>query len=210
MWPWEHAIVGYIGYALFCHCYHHDSPSGLETLVVIFASVLPDLVDKPLAWQYGVFDSGYAIGHSVFFAIPFAVFGGLLARAVGRPRVGVGFAIGYLFHLPADVLPYSALGGPVQVERLLWPVAPTESVGEQEGLFEEFWRYFAGYRADLLSGAPSFEVLLGLGLGVVALVLWLYDGTPVLREIVVGTKRLVVAVATSVNRVANWTLRSRR
>ncbi len=192
MWPWEHAVVGYLAYSLCCHLFYRDSPNGLETVVVVFASVLPDLIDKPLAWEFGVFESGYALGHSIFFAVPLAIAVGTFARLAARPRVGVAFGLGYLLHLPADVLPLYVERGEFPVERILWPVAPVESGGHHHGFWETFTRMVGEYWAGLLAGDLSTYMWAQLGLMAVVFCVWLYDGAPVFRELLVGSKRLVL------------------
>ncbi|WP_255170223.1 metal-dependent hydrolase [Natrononativus amylolyticus] len=191
MWPWEHAVVGYLAYSLFCHLYYRESPGGLEALVVVFASVLPDLIDKPLAWEFGVFESGYALGHSVFFAVPLALLVGTGARLLGRPRVGVAFGVGYLLHLPADVLPAYAEAGHLPLERVLWPVAPVQADERRVGFTDRFAAMVGEYWHELLAGDPSTYMWAQLGLLLAATLLWLYDGAPVARELVVGSTRRV-------------------
>lgn len=193
MWPWEHAIVGYLVYSAFCHLYYRDSPGGLEAFTVVFASVLPDLIDKTLSWELGVFETGYALGHSVFFAVPLAIVGGAAARSWGRTRTGVALGLGYLFHLPADVVDGYVRGGILEFGILFWPV---RTVGSQEGgvgLVSEFLHFFGEYRSELLAGELSAYIWVQVGMGVAALLLWLADGAPVLRECIIGCKRLVVA-----------------
>ena len=192
MWPWEHAVVGYLAYSLCCHAYYRDSPDGLETVVVVFASVLPDLIDKPLAWEFGVFESGYALGHSIFFAIPLAMTVGVLTRLLDRPRVGIAFGLGYLLHLPADVLPLYVQRGEFPIERILWPVAPTEPGGPHHGFWETFTAMVGDYWDGLLAGELSTYMWFQLGLMAFVFALWLYDGAPVLRELVVGSRRLLL------------------
>lgn len=191
MWPWEHAIVGYVAYSVFAHVVYRDSPSGLEAFAVVFASVLPDLIDKPLAWEYGVFDSGYALGHSIFFAIPLSIVVGALAHRVGRSRAGLAFGIGYLLHLPSDVLDAYLRNGVAQYELMLWPVVTPQESGHEHGFLEYFMRLFGNYQNELLAGDLSTYLWAQLGLGAFAFVLWLYDGAPVLRECLVGTKRVL-------------------
>ena len=192
MWPWEHAIVGYVAYSLFCHLYYRDSPGGLEATAVVFASVLPDLIDKPLAWEFGVFESGYALGHSIFFAVPLAIVVGLLARWRGRPRAGLAFGVGYLLHLPADVYYPPLRGGSPAYDIVLWPVVTTGADGhghDHGGFVERFTDLFAGYQAELLSSDPSLYVLAQLPVGLFAFSLWLYDGAPIARELLARGKR---------------------
>ncbi|THE62896.1 metal-dependent hydrolase [Salinadaptatus halalkaliphilus] len=193
MWPWEHAIVGYLAYSLFAHLYYRASPNGLEAFAVVFASVLPDLIDKPLAWEYGVFETGYALGHSIFFAVPLSIAVGLLARRVGRGRAGVAFGVGYLLHLPADVLDTYVRGGQLAFNVMLWPVDPIEPGHghEHTDFLGEFTRLFGRYSQELLAGELSTYMWIQTGLAGLAVLVWLADGAPVLREFLRGFVRVV-------------------
>lgn len=188
MWPWEHVIVGYVAYSLFRHLFFQQSPTGRETLAVVFASLLPDLIDKPLAWQFGVFEGGYALGHSVFFAVPVSIVVGVLAWRFGAGRAGLAFAVSYLVHLPSDVVsPYFDYGD-LAWERILWPVRKSEGEYSQ-GLIDGFLEFFIPYLYELAAGDPSGYLLFQLSLMGCAFLLWVYDGMPVLREAVLGTHR---------------------
>ncbi|SFC24330.1 LexA-binding, inner membrane-associated putative hydrolase [Halobiforma haloterrestris] len=200
MWPWEHALVGYLAYSLCCHAFHRESPGGLEAFAVVVASVLPDLIDKPLAWEFGVFESGYALGHSIFVAVPLAIVVGSLARAWGRSRAGLAFGLGYLLHLPADVVDGYVRGGYLEFGIVLWPVAPVETppTAAPAGFLSEFSRLFAGYREQLLAGELSTYLWLQFGIVVLTALLWLYDGAPVARECLAGGKRTLVSLGSSI------------
>lgn len=191
MWPWEHAIVGYVAYSLFCHLYFRDSPGGLDAFAVVFASVLPDIIDKPLAWEFGVFESGYALGHSIFFAVPLAIVVGLLARSGGHTRVGIAFGVGYLLHLPADVLDGYTRGDEFTADILLWPVETGAGYDLDQGFLDQFTLLFTRYVGELFAGGLSTYIQVQLGLTAFAAVLWLYDGAPVLRECVHAVARLL-------------------
>ncbi len=191
MWPWEHAVVGYLAYSLFCHAVYRDSPGAAGTLVVVFASVLPDLIDKPLAWQYGVFETGYALGHSVFFAVPLAITVGWLARTVGRPRLGVAFGLGYLLHLPADVLPAYVTRGEFPIERILWPVRTAAPDSQRRDFLGQAAEMIVGYWQGIVAGELSTYEWGVFGLSAFVFALWLYDGAPVLRELLAAPWRLV-------------------
>ena len=186
MWPWEHVVVGYLAYSLFARTYYRQSPDALETIAVVFASLLPDLIDKPLAWEYGVFESGYALGHSVFFAVPLSLAVGLLARRVGRDRAGVAFGLGYLLHLPADVIPIYVRRGEWPIERVLWPVRSAPPDRGSAGFREQFLAMVGEYQRDLLAGELSSVEWVGLGLVAFTTLLWLADGAPVVRELLAG------------------------
>ena len=199
MWPWEHAVVGYLAYSLFSHLYYRESPGGLEAFAVVFASVLPDIIDKPLAWEYGIFDTGYALGHSIFFAIPLAIVGGVIARSFGRAKAGLAFAIGYLIHLPSDVLYHYVTGSTVGWELMLWPVQSAPPSGHSHDFTSYFSQLFSGYQEELLSGDLSTYLWVQLGVAIFTALLWLYDGAPVLRESLVGLKRVLVSVVRTVS-----------
>ncbi|WP_137290262.1 metal-dependent hydrolase [Natronorubrum halophilum] len=192
MWPWEHAIVGYLVYSLFCHTVYRDSPSGLEAFAVVFASVLPDIIDKPLAWEYGFFDTGYAVGHSIFFAVPLTIAVGLIARSTSRPRAGIAFGLGYLLHLPGDVVDGYLRGGVYQPELMLWPVETVGEIPSHGGFTDQFLQYFGRYWGELIAGNLSTYLRLQVGLAAFVALLWLYDGAPVLRELLLGCRRVVL------------------
>ncbi|QRV15175.1 metal-dependent hydrolase [Haloterrigena salifodinae] len=194
MWPWEHAIVAYLAYSTFCHAIYRDSPSGLEAIAVVFASVFPDLVDKLLAWEFGVFDAGYALGHSVFAAVPISIGIGLAARSIDRSRVGIAFALGYLLHLPADVFDSYVREGIFQPELMLWPVVVVQDHSVNQGFVEQFLLFFSRYRDELLTGDLTTYRWLQIGLAVFTALLWLYDGAPVLRNLLRGSRRLLLGV----------------
>ncbi|WP_408958627.1 metal-dependent hydrolase [Natrinema sp. 74] len=191
MWPWEHAIVGYLAYSVCCHLVFRDSPSGLEAFTVVLASTLPDLIDKPLAWEFGVFDAGYAIGHSVFFLVPLSITVGTVTAMAGRPRTGLAFTVGSLLHPPADLLYSYVSQGIVQFELMLWPVETVAGRPPSRGFLESFETLFGRYLSTLLAGDVSTYVWTQFGLAAFAFSLWLYDGAPVLRQCLLGGKRLL-------------------
>ncbi|AGB32079.1 hypothetical protein C488_07902 [Natrinema pellirubrum DSM 15624] len=190
MWPWEHAIIGYLSYSLVCHLVFRTSPGGPDAFAVVFASVLPDLIDKPLAWEFGVFEAGYAIGHSLFFAVPLSILVGTIARRVGHPRIAFAFPIGYFLHLPGDILYSYASEGVVYVEIVLWPIAVVPGDSARRGFFEAFELLFGRYVQTLLTGDVSTYVWIQFGLAGLAFLVWLSDGLPVLRDLWIGCRRI--------------------
>lgn len=192
MWPWEHVIVGYVAYSLFSHLAYRRGPNGVATLAVVFAALLPDLVDKTLSWQFGVFPGGYAIGHSVFVAVPVSILVGAIAHRYGRSRAGFAFAIGYLLHLPGDLLPDYPQYGRLPTERILWPIEQAEG-NHGQGLIDGFFELFVPYAYQMITLDPSPELIFQLGLIGCAFLLWVYDGMPLLRELVVSTRRRVIS-----------------
>lgn len=186
MMPWEHAIVGYIGFSILVRFGPRGPPTAVETAAVLVASLLPDLIDKPLAWQFNIFASGHAIGHSVFFALPLVALFLAFAHRRGSSRTGVAFGVGYLFHLLADVVPQSIRRGESLVDRLLWPLEQDGSgydAGFGAELTENLTAYFGWMAEQIASGDPDPYLFVLFGLFGFGLLLWVADGLPIGREI---------------------------
>jgi len=178
MWPWEHLAIGYAIYSGFRRLSAGESPGARETVFLAVGTQFPDLVDKPLAWSFGVVPSGLSVAHSLFFALPICALVFAVARRRGRKPLGAAFVIGYLSHLPADMVYGLLTGGSLGYEFLFWPVLyRTAEVGETTFLLQV--GYFVGQFQQFL-GTPlgklyvAFEMTL---LGAV-LVLWARDGYP--------------------------------
>ena len=177
MWPWEHAAVGYLLYSLWTRVRTRDPPSDLAAVAVLFGTLLPDLLDKPLSWGLGVFQTGYAIGHSVFVAAPVGVAVGLLAARTDRQRVGIAFVVGYWAHLAGDVLNPLRNGNPPSVDPVLWPVVigpPYETdLGLGRGLM-----YFGDLFESLQTVDSVTLVVAYLLIPLAAMAVWVVDGLP--------------------------------
>ena len=178
MWPWEHLAVGYLVVALALRLGWHRSPDALTAVAIAVGTQFPDLVDKPLAWQFDVLQSGTSVAHSVFVAVPFALLAVAVAWRFGRPAVGAAFAVGYLLHLPADAM-YGALvyGNGFSFETLLWPVVTGPSA--DYGSFVENFRFYLSRFGGVLDSPRglaivAFEVTLLGG----AFLVWVADGLP--------------------------------
>lgn len=174
MWPWEHLTFGYVLVSLWARVRGRQPPGDVTVVAATFGTQLPDLIDKPGAWLFGILPSGISLGHSVLFAVPVAVAGVVLGRRLGHGQVGWGFAIGLLSHLAGDVIWPLALGG--DAPSLLWPLVPVSADnGPFLGRTLELWTRFY----ELL-GTPLGAVYLGVELGFVlfTLVLWHRDGYP--------------------------------
>lgn len=183
MWPWEHVVVGYVTFSVLSRLLYGRPPGEWAALAAVFGSLLPDLVDKPLAWQFGVFETSYALAHSALVAVPVCAAVWLLARRSGRAPVGAGLTTGYLVHLPADVVPYYYLTGRWWPERILWPhrTAPPTTATE---FGPHVFVYLEPYLEELLAGDPSTYLVVNLFLVWLALCLWCFDGLPGLSPFV--------------------------
>jgi len=184
MWPWESAAFAYICYSAFAHAWWGERPGGGAVVLAAVASVLPDVIDKPLGWQYGVFQNGYALGHSFFFGLLVLGVAHAVARRSAHPTWGLAFGIGYLSHNVGDVLEYLPTGRPwYALAHGLWPVVVLPP-GPRAPFGSTVVAYLREYLFRLvhLDVTPYFVIV-----GVIvafALALWAYDGFPVLRELV--------------------------
>jgi hypothetical protein len=176
MFPWGHLAVGYLLFSPLVRLWRRRGPQGLAVFALAVGTQLPDLVDKPLSWVFHVTPTGYSVAHSVFVAVPVAlvVVGALAAR--GRSEVGVGFAVGYLSHLAADVLFAMALRQPYTVERVLWPTVTLPGYASDVPATDRTVEYILEWSEFLL----AHDGLLAIYLApfVAAFLLWLVDGVP--------------------------------
>lgn len=197
MWPWEHALFAYLLYSITSRLLLRRPPNGPTALAVVFASIAPDLIDKPLAWEFGVFTSGYALAHSVFFAAPLSIVAVFLAHRAGHEPVGYGFAIGYLSHLLGDLIPIYAQEGEMSVDPIIWPLGERSTTDHGQGFLDRFMELFVPYVTDLqgelLASDPTPYTLFQLSIVLLAVILWTADGMPVLTDGYVGLKSRFVS-----------------
>ncbi|GAB3679291.1 hypothetical protein GCM10028857_00380 [Salinarchaeum chitinilyticum] len=173
MLPWEHAAVGYLAYSLFARLRYRRAPTGDAVVVVAFAALLPDLIDKPLAWGAGVLPSGKSLAHSLLFAGPAIL---LAALAAGR-RIAVAFAVSYLLHLAGDVFFPVALGHPPAYRFLLYPLIDLP-VADTPGLLARTNEVLVTFLEFLRTTRGRIYVVFeGLLLGTTFAV-WVIDGRP--------------------------------
>lgn len=185
MWPWEHAAVGYLLLSLGLRALGRPPPSDAAALLVGLGGLLPDLVDKPLSWGLDLFTTGYALGHSVFFAIPIGLFVVDAGLNRDRPLAAGGFVVGYWAHLAADVLDPLRYGLPPAPERVLWPTVDAVPYEQDLGLGRGV-TYLGEFLATLATMDPLTVVGLYLLLPLATLALWLLDGVPGIRFLLPG------------------------
>ncbi|MFB6304045.1 MAG: metal-dependent hydrolase [Haloferacaceae archaeon] len=167
MLPWGHAAVGYLAYRLFRAARRRGPPSPVAAVAVGVGTQVPDLVDKPLAWNLGVLPGGRSAGHSLLVAAVVLAVAGRVRAVRDRPAAAGGFAVGYLSHPLADAAGPVLEGTPAVATFLLWPALPLRFDDEGYSILEVF-----------LSLDPTLDVLVGLGLTVVAAAVWIRDGAP--------------------------------
>lgn len=177
MWPWEHLVVGYLCYSLYCRLRTGAVPSGMAVVAVAFGTQFPDLIDKPLSWQLGLLSSGNSLAHSVFTACLVSALAVVLTKRRGAEQVGIAFAVGYLTHLPGDVFYPLVYGNEPWISFLWWPLVPVGS-GPTIGFLAKFFDLVE--RTAHFLTTPAGRVYLGaefllLGAGVAV---WWLDGRP--------------------------------
>lgn len=177
MWPWGHAVAGYLLYSLGRRALGRTPPTGTGTVVLLGATLLPDIVDKPLAWGLGWFPSGHAVAHSVFVAVPLGVGALALGRRYGRHRLGVAAAVGYWSHLLGDVLNPLRAGGRPLVARVLWPVVDTTPYDVDYGIGRGLV-YFREFLAAIPAMDPLDVLVLYVLLPALTVAVWIADGAP--------------------------------
>lgn len=177
MFPWEHVVAGYVVFSLLSRLLYREPPGELAALAVVFGSLLPDLVDKPLAWEFGVIQTSYGPAHSILFAVPVCAAVWALARWQGRAAAGAGLTTGYLLHLPGDVVAYWVLRRRWDPERILWPYRKADPTTATD-FGTHVLVYVEPYVHELLSGEATTYVLANLVLLLFAACLWIVDGRP--------------------------------
>lgn len=184
MWPWVSAAFAYLCYSTYAHLRYREAPGGAAVALAAAASIVPDLVDKPLSWQYGVFATGYALGHSIFTSLAVIVLAHLVARRTAHPRWGLAVGLGFLSHNVGDALQDVLAGDPrAGVAHVLWPLVRTHRL-VYPGFRGTFTDLLAEYLHHLLHPEFTPAVLLVTAAGVCTFALWAYDGFPVLHELV--------------------------
>jgi len=182
MLPWEHAAIAYLLYSGYSRLRYGRPPNGWAVLVVLFASQLPDLIDKPLAWQFALIPSGRSLAHSVFVGVPLSAVAVVLARQYEAHEIGSAFWIGYLSHLATDAVALYP-GAETNFASILWPLVSQEGAPHTHGgFFERAAAILIGDYPSLLVLEPTTNVLIGVSMVAGMFLVWNLDGRPGVRE----------------------------
>lgn len=182
MWPWEHLAFGYVLYSLLSRATLGRAPRAFETGAVVLATLMPDLIDKTLSWGFDVFAQGYALGHSLVFAVPTSLGVAAYAYRRDRPAVGVAFVVGYASHLVGDVFSPLRSGSGLAFERLLWPFVTFPAYETNRGFLGRFWYYVSRFLREADDPENLVAVAVYLSVFVAVGALWIRDGAPGVRE----------------------------
>lgn len=144
MLPTEHFIVALL--PVLAHVLVRDKrlPSPRLIGVVFVGSQFPDLIDKPLALQFGLIPSGRVFMHSLPIAIPFLLLVALYGWKTDRKRLGAVFAFAHLSHLLSDNYRPLLEPNPQIRPDLLWPF-----VEPVQGPEVPYWAGTAGINVTL-------------------------------------------------------------
>ncbi|MFB6130748.1 MAG: metal-dependent hydrolase [Salinigranum sp.] len=195
MWPWEHVAFAYVLYSLCSRAWRGEPPGGHAVFALSFGSLFPDLIDKPLAWTFGVFDSGYAVGHSAV-ALPVLAAAVLVPLArLDRRSLGVAFLFGHVSHLVGDVIYPYLEGGRLAFSILTWPAVRPSASGARAGFVSQFLHYFVAWWAQVRTLHPGPILLFEGTLGALVFSLWVADGAPGAAEVGSGVAAVRSALA---------------
>ena len=189
MWPWGHAAVGYLLCSLWIRWQDGRAPTAGFVLPLAVGTQFPDLLDKPLAWTFGVLPSGRAGAHSLLVAVPLLAFLWWRFSSPTERRAWAGFALGYLVHLATDGV-YALLDGEfVELSYLLWPALSLPAYEESPSILAHF------VAADVTPYFLAELLLFGA-----ATLLWAVDGAPGLRAVGRWCKRRADGVSALASR----------
>jgi hypothetical protein len=178
MLPWGHLAVGYFVYTVSVRVRGQRAPRGGPTLVLALGTQLPDLVDKPLNWWFGIFD-GRGIAHSLLVIVPVCVIALSVAHAYERRESGIALSVGLLSHLFADSWQALLSGQFGQVTFLLWPLFPVPRY-PKDSLFDHLAAWLLQIRTLPSDPVAFFTGRFGTQfvLLVVLVLIWALDGFP--------------------------------
>ena len=186
MWPWTHLAVGYLLVSLLWRL-RARRVDGAVALAAALGTQFPDLVDKPLAWVFGVLPAGRSLTHSVFTAAAMSAVVLYTAGRGDRDDPALAFVVGYGSHLAGDALPKLPAGDFDSLTFLLWPLLPLPEYDGADPVVANLGEVAAAPVAYLLA-SPGRLVML-----VLVVAVWSADGFPglagVRRYLTHGLKR---------------------
>lgn len=179
MWPWEHIAFSYLGYSGLSHASGNGSPGHWATIITVVASLLPDIVDKPLAWGIGVLPAGRSLGHSLLVAIPVILVIYAVSWRLKRGPIATPLAVGYLSHLAGDVIYPLVVKREFRAGFLFWPLRPAESDnGPPQALLGHVMEVLRDFAAFLMTTPGLAYLYIELLALLFAMFVWLNDGAP--------------------------------
>ena len=173
MLPWGHAGLGYVGYHVWLRMRGRLPPSGEAAIALVVGTQVPDLVDKPATWIFAVLPSGRSLGHSLVTLAVVTTLVVALSRYSSDRTARAWWALlgGWFAHLVGDA--YAILFDPTTCVRyLLWPLIAHCVYPNDDSTL--------GWLAAFEFSPRQFA---GLGVALIAAVLWWHDGRPGLEVV---------------------------
>src|SRR6056297_2343485 len=123
MYPHGHFLTVALPLCVYSIIRYQRLPRGHTLVVILVATQLPDVIDKPLAWTFDVLPSGRMFAHSLVIAIPVLTVVCLVATYRGLGRSAGLFSVAYLSHIAGDFYPVIWLGADYYpFPNLFWPL----------------------------------------------------------------------------------------
>jgi len=123
VYPEGHFLLAAVPLTAYTVARWRRLPSGPMVLLLLVATQLPDVIDKPLAWTFAILPSGRMLAHSLVVSLPILSVLVLLAARRGYGRYAVVFSAGYLSHIAGDFYPIVRLGTDYYFfPNLFWPL----------------------------------------------------------------------------------------
>lgn len=173
MLPWAHAALGYLLYSAYSRWTTGHPPIGLTVFALGFGTQFPDLIDKPLAWSVGLLPYGRSLSHSLFALIGLLIVLNVLFRYPDQRALITAFGVGHLSHLIGDGIGPALSGDYAALGYVLWPLTTVPN-GESRSFIEFF-----------LTLEVTPMVLGGVLLTAVSGVLWVYEGLPGVKDLLI-------------------------
>ncbi|QIB75523.1 hypothetical protein G3I44_15195 [Halogeometricum borinquense] len=123
MYPIGHLALAYLSYVLYARVTDIQLPHGRPLAVLVVASQLPDLVDKPLVY-IGVLSSGRSLAHSLVVLVPVLLLVGTILVHLERRPLWPILSVGTLSHVLGDSYRLVLTQQWTELRFLLWPVFP--------------------------------------------------------------------------------------
>lgn len=122
--PVEHLLVAAIPVVTYVLIRDRAAPTRKLLYVVFVGSLFPDLIDKPLAYQWFLIPTGRAFAHSPLVAVPVSLGILLIGRRTDHVREGFVFVFAYVTHIVADFWFLWDYPASNHLQYLLWPLVP--------------------------------------------------------------------------------------
>lgn len=182
MWPWGHAAAGYLFYRTLI-ALRSRPPDGPVVVAVIVGSQLPDVIDKPLSWTFGVFTAGRALGHSLVMIALISATLWLIVDGRHRDLVG-GLAVGWVSHPVADGVGLLVDPDPVAAVYFVWPLLGSP---DPDPVPNRIAHYISTMTEPLR--------LIEFSLVLIAILVWYRDGCPGLGSVENGLRAVADRLA---------------